>query len=121
MIDTRHGITVLFCASDGPMVASDQDAMDVVAQALGDRAELVVVPVDRLPEGFFQLRTGLAGDIVQKFAVYRRRLAIIGDISARIAASPTLRDFVAETNRGTQLWFVPDLAALDERLAQSAA
>jgi hypothetical protein len=58
----------------------------------------------------------MAGDIAQKVANYRRRLAIVGDISAHVAASDALRDFVHETNRGTQLWFVADVAELESRL-----
>jgi hypothetical protein len=118
-IDTMHGTRLLLCADDGPVLAGDQDATDLVGEAISGDARFVVLPVSRLDDRFFQLRTGLAGVIVQKFAVYRRRLAIIGDIAARVANSPTLRDFVAEVNRGDQLWFLPDLAALEHRLAQS--
>lgn len=118
-IDTLHGTRLLLCAADGPAVACDQDAVDLVAESFSGGADLVVLPVPRLADAFFQLRTGVAGGIVQKFAQYHRRLAVIGDIAARTAASPTLRDFVAEANRGNQLWFLPDLLALDERLART--
>ncbi len=41
---------------------------------------------------FFVLRSGVAGAFVQKLVQYRLRLAIVGDITARIEASDALRD-----------------------------
>ena len=49
------------------------------------------------------------------------RLAVIGDISEQLAASNALRDFVWESNRGDQIWFLADEDALDEKLALRAA
>ena len=43
-------------------------------------------------------------------------MAVVGDITTEIAASTALRDFVRESNRGTQLWFVADEAELTRRL-----
>jgi hypothetical protein len=47
---------------------------------------------------------------VQRFANYRARVAVV------VAASTALRDFVRESNRGAQLWFVADEAELTRRL-----
>jgi hypothetical protein len=60
----------------------------------------------------------VAGEVVQKFVNYRLRLAIVGDLTTHLAVSAALRDFVRESNRGRQLWFVADDAELDARLAQ---
>lgn len=120
MVETRHGTRVLLCAADGGTLATEQDAVDLIGAAVGHRADLVVVPVARLDERFFTLRTGVAGALVQKFATYRRRLAVVGDISGHLAASGALRDFVAEANRQRQTWFVPDMVELDRRLAEEA-
>ena len=53
---------------------------------------------------------------MQKFVNYRRRLAVVGDVSRQLAESSALRDFVREANRGSQLWFLADDGALDDRL-----
>ena len=73
----------------------------------------------RLPhdDDFFQPRTSIAGEIIQKFVTYRRRLAILGEISRHVAESSAFRDFVYEANRGDHVWFVADLEELDQRLA----
>ncbi|MFB7668106.1 DUF4180 domain-containing protein [Kitasatospora sp. NPDC056138] len=109
---------VLVCSSDGTPLRDERTATDVIGEGLGLGADWVAVPVDRLTDGFFRLRTRIAGDIVQKFATYRLKLAIVGDISHHVDASTALRDFVRESNRGTQLWFVPDVEALRTRLTQ---
>ena len=58
--------------------------MDLIADAMGHGAELVALPVERLPDEFFSLRTGLAGTVAQKFVNYR-----IGPGSPSSATSPT--------------------------------
>jgi hypothetical protein len=115
LITERSGVPVLVCAADGPTVATPQDALDLIGAAFAG-AEVVAVPVSRLDEQFFRLRSGLAGEVMQKFVNYRIRLAIVGDISAQVAASTALRDLVYESNLGKQIWFVPDLDALDAKL-----
>ncbi len=111
-----NGVPVLVCPADGPSVASEQDALDLIGAAFGQDARWVALPVSRLADEFFQLRTGLAGAITQKFVNYRLSLAIVGDISRHTETSGALRDFVRESNNGTHLWFLPDLAALVTRL-----
>ena len=42
-------------------------------------AQSVVLQKEQLAPAFFELRTGLAGAILQKFSNYRMKLAICGD------------------------------------------
>jgi hypothetical protein len=111
----ERGVPVLVCAADGPPVATEQDALDLIG-ATYSCADVVALPATRLSEQFFALETGLAGAIMQKFVNYRVRLAIVGDISEHLAASSALRALVHESNRGRQIWFVTDLDDLDTRL-----
>jgi hypothetical protein len=95
----------------------EDDALTLIVTAGSQGAELVVVPVERLADDFFELSTGLAGAIAQKFVNYRTWLAVLGDVSDRTEASKPLRDLVREANGGRQLWFVADTDELDQRLA----
>jgi hypothetical protein len=115
--DVMEGLPVLVCAAEGPALRSTQDALDVLGEAFGAQAAWVAIPVERLHLDFFRLRTGVAGEIVQKFAQYGIGLAVVGDIAEQIASGTALRDFVRESNRGRALWFVDDLVQLRERLA----
>jgi hypothetical protein len=110
-------VVILYLDADGPRLTTESAAADVVGAALSEGADTVVVPVPRLDPRFFDLRTGLAGAIAQKMVNYRLRLVILGDIAAQVAASTALRDWVFESNRGRDVWFVADAAELDARLA----
>jgi hypothetical protein len=112
----RNGVRVLDCDANGAKLRSDRDAVDIVGEALSQRCKLVVLPIERLDEAFFSLKTRIAGEIIQKFVNYELRLAIVGDVARHVEASTALRDFVLETNRGRQVWFVADRAELDRRL-----
>ncbi|MEU0084651.1 DUF4180 domain-containing protein [Streptomyces sp. NPDC006274] len=115
VVEERSGVQVLMCDPAGPKVATTQDALDLVgAVFLG--AEMVAVPAERLDEQFFSLGTRFAGEVMQKFANYRLRLAVVGDISRHLEASSALRALVHESNRSDHIWFVPDVDALDARL-----
>jgi uncharacterized protein DUF4180 len=119
-VSDRHGVKVLTFPADGPKLATDRDAVDVIAQSFDHHPDLIVIPVERLDEGFFTLSTRIAGEIVQKFVTYGLRLAIIGDITHHLEASESLRDYVRETNRGRQVWFVAGLDELDAQLERVA-
>ena len=101
----------------GARLDSERDATDVIGDAMGAGAAIVVIPVERLSADFFRLETRKAGLFVQKFTNYRIRLVVMGDISAHLAASRALSDFVRESNRGDSVWFLPDGDALRARLA----
>lgn len=118
--DDLHGMQVLTCTPDGKKLQNDRDAVELIGEALQTGARLVVIPVERFEDDFFRLRTRIAGEIVQKFVQYRRRLAIVGDISRYVAESSAFAAFVNEANRGEDIWFVADLAELEKRLEQHA-
>lgn len=110
------GVRVFLCAADGPVMANDRDAADVLGELFGTDVRMIAIPLERLTPDFLKLRSRLAGEILQKFVNYRFRVAILGDIAAAVEASDALRDFVRESNRGEMIWFVPDLAALEQKL-----
>lgn len=110
-------MNVLHVSADGPLISTERDATDLIGDAWGADAHVVAVPVARLDPSFFQLSSGVAGAIAQKFVNYRLTLAVIGDVSPFTAASEPLAAWVRESNRGDQVWFLPDAAALDARVA----
>lgn len=111
-----HSIQVLVCAPVGAKLRSEQDAVELIGETFQQGAEMVLIPVERLEDDFFQLRTRLAGHFIQKFVTYRRHLVILGDVSRYAAQSRAFNDYVYETNRGNEVWFLPDMQALEDRL-----
>ena len=102
--------------TDGPVVAAEADALDLIGATWGQEVDWLVLPLARLSADFLYLKTGLAGAVLQKIVTYGQRLAIVGDIAAAEAASGALKDFVRESNRGDRIWFVPDMTAFEARL-----
>jgi hypothetical protein len=110
------GNAVYWCSPEGPGIAGEGDALDLIGEVFGHGSEWVAIPVARLSDNFFQLRTGVAGAFLQKLTNYRLRVAFVGDLTDRIAASEALAAFVTESNRGGHVWFVRDEAELEARL-----
>lgn len=75
------------------------------------------IAVDKklITEDFFILSTGLAGEVLQKFINYGGRIAIYGDFSQY--TSKPLRDFIYESNKGKDVFFVATEAEAVAKLA----
>jgi hypothetical protein len=116
-----NGYRILTLSESGPILGNVRDFTDLVGEALAQRATLIVAPAERIDPAFFQLRSGLAGEFIQKIVNYRLKLAVLGDISAHSGASIAWRDFVREANRGCSIFFLPDLDALNAKLASLAS
>ncbi len=64
----------------------------------------IVINKELITEDFFILSRGLAGEILQKYINYGGRIAIYGDFSHY--TSKPLRDFIYESNKGKDVFFV---------------
>ena len=118
MIRQIAGRRVHLCPDDGPCLAQDWELSGLLGDALGEGAQVVAISLARLGPDFLRLSTGVAGHVLQKLVNYRLQVVVLGDIADAVAASEPLRDFVRESNRGTTVWFVDDLAALEARLTR---
>lgn len=114
-----HDTRVAVLMDDGAPLRNDSDAAGLISEAAEYRAHVIAISAKRFDAGFFRLRTGIAGQVIQKFLTYGFRLVIVGDISEHLQESSALRDFVYECNRGSHVWFVADLDELHHRLLQT--
>jgi hypothetical protein len=113
-----NGIKIYEVSATGPELRTGTDAVDLMSAAAVQRAAFIAIPMQRLGDDFFELRTRIAGELVQKFAMYGARVAIVGNINDRLVASQSLSALVAESNRGRDLWFVDSLDGLATRLME---
>jgi hypothetical protein len=98
----------------GPdLINTPEDMLDIMAEAGYNNSTGIIIHNKSLNHGFFDLKSGLAGEILQKFSNYRMRLAIIGDFSG--FKSRSLRDFIRESNDRGTICFVD---SLDKALAR---
>lgn len=114
--ENNAGVDLYFAATDGPALATEQDALDLLGEIYGMEIDVIVIPAHRFRSEFYDLGSRLAGHFFQKMQNYRVRLVILGDITVHLAASKALRDFIAETNRIGHHLFVADRAELDDKL-----
>ena len=110
------GEQVLVCDRSGPTIDSRQRAVDLVGEALGLGATMIAIPIVRLGDAFFDLRSGLAGEIAQIAVNYRLKLAILGDIAQHVERSTALRDWIGECDSRGDLHFVTGIEELGRRL-----
>lgn len=114
----RNGQIVALLQSDSPIIFSGQDALELAMNlSYAEGCSRIALNRQALSENFFVLSTGLAGDILQKFTNYHIRFAVYGDFSD--IKSKALRDFIRESNRGTQVFFADNAEQAVERLAQA--
>ncbi|HET8986465.1 MAG TPA: DUF4180 domain-containing protein [Trueperaceae bacterium] len=85
-------------------IATPAAAIDLVGNASFGGASHVLVTADQLDPSFFDLRSGLAGELLQKLATYRLTFAVVGDFSH---TSDSFKALVSESNRGRHVAFVP--------------
>lgn len=109
----QHDAVTVAIASDTPSLCSADDVLDLAISARYETgADRLVLEKSAFCDDFFVLRTGLAGEALQKLINYHFKLAIVGDFSQ--ITSKALRDFIRESNRGKNVCFV---ASYDDAIA----
>ncbi len=103
---SEHNNVKIASISENIKINGLQDAVDLLGNADYLGADKIIVNEINLASDFFDLRTGIAGDILQKFANYHKKLAIIGNFSKY--NSNALNAFIIECNRGSSIYFVND-------------
>ena len=78
-------------------------------------ADRVLIYEKNLHPDFFELKTGMAGEILQKFSNYRMSLAIVGEFSKY--TSKSLKDFIYESNKGGAVIFAENRETALEKLS----
>ncbi len=101
----KNGITCAVVNSNEIVITDAQSALDVLMSAKYDiGTKNIVVDKEKIVEDFFILSKGLAGEILQKYVNYGGRIAIYGDYSHY--TSKPLKDFIYESNKGKDVFFV---------------
>ena len=101
----KNGIACAVVYSNEIVITDAQSALDVLMSAKYDiGTKNIVVDKKLITEDFFILSKGLAGEILQKYVNYGGRIAIYGDYSHY--TSKPLKDFIYESNKGKDVFFV---------------
>jgi hypothetical protein len=103
-IETEKGIISSLVFEAGEKLSSFPEFFDAIIDA---PTNTISVDKANITEEFFDLKTGIAGEVLQKVSNYRKRLVILGDFEK--VESKSLRDFIYESNRTGKVLFVASL------------
>lgn len=101
--------------SDRIVIETIDAGIDIVGALYFEGVNPVILRDYQLNQEFFDLKTGMAGEILQKFSTYRIRIAIVGDFSA--FESKSLQDFIKESNQGKLVNFCSSKEEAIQRLS----
>jgi len=100
--------------ADKILIANAEEALQILADLYYQECDSIILHEGNISAEFFDLKTGLAGEILQKFSNYRMRLAIVGDFSKYPGQS--IKDFIFESNKGRHINFLSSVAEAKEKL-----
>jgi hypothetical protein len=113
-INKINGTVLAEVYDEGVIIHKTQDALDLMAECNYLGANKIILHEMNLLPAFFDLKTGIAGEILQKFSTYDNRLAIIGNFTRY--NSKSLNDFIFESNKYKRINFVSTLEEAREKL-----
>ena len=94
--------------TDKVILRSTEDGLDLLGNLYYQGFDKIIIHKKNITPEFFDLRTKIAGEILQKFAQYQMPLIIVGDFSKY--KSKSLNDFIFESNKSQQINFIKDLS-----------
>lgn len=95
--------------AEGLVLTSVEDGLSLLGDLYYQGFDKIILHEENIAPEFFDLKTKLAGEVLQKFVQYRMLLAVVGDFSKY--TSKSLRDFIYECNQGRQVNFVQELSS----------
>jgi hypothetical protein len=110
-----NGHQIAELISDEILICTTQEAVDLMMNCAYQGADSLLIYEHNLTPEFFDLKTKIAGDILQKFSTYQMRLAIVGNFEK--FNSQSLKDFIYESNKGGRILLLK--TAEEARLALS--
>ena len=106
-INKINDVSIAEIISDRIEITNTQDALDIMANCNYQGSSKIILHEKNIIPDFFDLKTGLADDILQKFTNYNIKVAIIGDFSKY--KSKNFKDFLYESNKHGRINFVSSI------------
>jgi hypothetical protein len=106
--------TIAKIDSDEILIAAGADVLGLIYSYEQDN---IILAQKNIAPAFFDLSSGLAGEVAQKLVNYRRRIAVVGDFTE--IGSKSLKDFIYESNKRGNIFFVGSVEEARQRLLRS--
>ncbi len=111
----RNDVACAVVQSEEKVITDISSALDLLMSAkyeLGTKN--IVIDKCLIADNFFILSSGFAGEMLQKYINYGGKIAIYGDYSHY--TSKPLHDFIYESNKGNDIFFVSTLDEAIEKI-----
>jgi hypothetical protein len=99
-----NGVQAAELVSEDLLLADTGSGSQLLADLYYQNFDIMIFHEKNIHPDFFELRSGMAGEILQKASNSRLRLAFVGNFEAY--NSKSLRDFIRESNGHGQILFV---------------
>jgi PadR family transcriptional regulator AphA len=96
----------IISTSPSVLIKKPQDILALLVSGSEHETNRFILKETNFDPAFYDLKTGLAGEITQKFANYRVKAAIIGKFEK--VSGKRFREFMLEANKGNQVYFTDD-------------
>ena len=116
LVHDINGTKIAEMQSTGIIIRSARDADDIVEQLLQRPITRLILHERNLCPEFWQLSSGLAGDILQKFTNHGIAVAFVGDFEKNKSKSKSLSAFIHESNLHSQFIFTDSIESAQMRL-----
>lgn len=100
----ENGLKTAQIVSDNILIKKLDDATQLLGDMYYQGFDKIILNESNICPEFFDLKTKLAGEILQKFSNFNMKLQIIG--SWQKYQSPSLQDFIFESNKGSLINFI---------------
>lgn len=104
---------ILFCELEpgGYILGEVDDFLDVIVNA---GSHNLIIHAEAIDGRFFDLKSGLLGEVLQKMSNYKVTLAVIGDFSGY--SSKSLKAFMVECSRDRRVVFAENIESAMKRI-----
>jgi hypothetical protein len=100
---SANNLQIAELISDDILIATAEEGGQLLADLYYQGFDQIILRAAQLAPDFFDLKSGLAGEVLQKCSNFRLRLAIVGNFKE--VESKSLRDFIYESNKGKLVKF----------------
>jgi hypothetical protein len=107
-------MTIAEVVSENLVLGSADQGLDLLGTLYFSGFDRVILHEKDITPDFFELKNGMAGEVLQKFSNYRVKLAIIGSFEDYKGRS--INDFIIESNKFGHISFVKSREEALEKL-----
>ncbi|OHD13726.1 MAG: hypothetical protein A2086_12195 [Spirochaetes bacterium GWD1_27_9] len=104
IIETPKGCISYCKYLDDQVIKTTSDFLEIL---LTCKTQIIAIDKKTFTDDFFDLKSGLAGEFLQKVSNYRKKLMIIGDFNNLMSNS--LKSFIYESNNSGFVLFVENI------------